>query len=136
MTKRRSPKKKKAPARRTESPPRQELTVDRRRVWLRNLPLLIGIFATYIFTAGPIGARAEAGTLTWGTVGSYALVGVMGIAGSLLVYRRYWVSRLAENGGDGSSRAFYLVAEVAIYLLGGVGIGFLLMAAVLIVYLA
>ena len=115
--------------------PEQEPILDRRRIWLRNVPLLLGLFGTYLFTIGPIRFRADSGELGWNTLVSYALVGVMGIAGSLMVYRRYWTTRLEADADTQSSRAFYLFSEILIYLRGGVGIGFLLMAAIIVVFL-
>ena len=113
-------------------PPLRDLPFDRRRLWLRNIPLLVGLFATYLFTIGPLQAQAAAGILPVSTALRYALVGVMGIIGSLMVYKRYWATRLQALPDTGAARVFYLLGEVIVYLLAGVGIGMLMMAVMIL----
>jgi hypothetical protein len=110
-----------------------DFQAGRRRLWLRNIPLLLGLFATYLFTIAPLQSRAAAGSLPQSTAAGYALVGVMGVIGSLLVYRWYWSTRLRAAGDTSRARVAYLLGEIIIYLLAGVGIGMLMMAVLVLV---
>ena len=128
-----SKKKPVRPGKQSAPLPTRDLGFDRRRLWLRNIPLLAGLFATYAFTMVPLQRQAAAGELPFSTALSYAVVGVMGVIGSLMVYRRYWTTRLQAAPDTGLSRLSYLVGEVIVYLLAGVGIGMLMMAVVILV---
>ena len=108
--------------------------VVRQRTWRRNLPLLIGIFGSYLLLMPTIRAEALAGTIRPGGSWRYLGYGLATLAVGLLLASRFWrFSFSSQPDKPWAIRLFTLVDWIT-WLVTGAGIGLLLMAAVNLVF--
>lgn len=118
---------------------RKPATIDvndviRQRTWRRNLPLLLGIFGSYLLLMPTIRAEAAAGTIRPDGSWTYLGYGVATLAIGLLLAARFWRFSFSSRPDKRWAIWLFTLVDWSTWLVTGAGIGLLLMAGVNLVF--
>ena len=110
--------------------------IVRNRLWRRNLPLLVGMFATYLIFAPSIRQAAENGVIEPAGSWPYLRNGVLTLAVGLFLAARFYRVSVVSVPKRRWAKWLFIVSDLLIWLISGIGVGLLLLAAINLVFYA
>ena len=110
--------------------------IVRNRLWRRNLPLLVGMFGTYLLYVPGIRRAAAEGVIEPAGSWPFLRYGIILLVLGLFLAARFYRVSVVSVPEKQWTKWLFILSDLLIWLVSGIGVGLLLLAAINIVFWA